>query len=579
MRHEVSDYFTGRMFRSQFAPALISAVGLAFGDMADAIVVGQRMGVTGLAAISLALPVFMVINVLMHGFGIGGSIRFSTLLAKGKKEEAVRSFQGILGVALGISILLAALGNLVLPQLLAVLGTTAADGTLYAVSRIYLQIILCGIPIFFVSYILNYYLCNDDHQRLASLGFTMGILCDIALNVVFVLMMDLGAAGAAWATVCGQIISICFYLPGLGRRASTLWLVPFRPNFKGTFGCFRVGFASSVQYLFSMLFILIANNVLLRLSGSVGVAIFDMVQNASFLILYLYNGTAKASQPLVSTFSGEFNSAGKRRTLRLGLCWGTVAGATAMLLVVLFPQAVCRLFGLTDPTTMDLGAYALRVFCLGAGFAGVSILLESYHQACGEEKNAFLLATLRGAVVLLPVTVLMSVLGISAFWWLFPVTESLSLFTFLLWSKLRRKTQMGFDSTRVCTKIIQSKQDELAPLLEELNGFCEHWDATLKQSYFVAMAVEELCTAIMTKAFDRTNGYIQVTVVAQEDGMFALHLRDSAVSFNPFSLQTEKAGDANNYDMDAMGVLVIREKANEFFYRHYQGFNTMVVKI
>lgn len=579
VKHEVKDYFTGKMFRRQFAPALISAVGLAVGDMADAIVVGQRMGVTGLAAISLALPVFMVINVLMHGFGIGGSIRFSTLLAKGKKEEGVKGFQGLLGVAVCISILLSAIGILFLPQLLAVLGTTAADGALYAVSHTYVKIILLGMPIFFISYISNYYLRNDDNQRLASFGFTVGNLSDIALNIVFVLMMDFGAAGAAWATVCGQIISICLYLPGLRCRSSALRIIPFRPNFKGTFACLKVGFSSSVQYLFSMLFLLISNNVLLHLSGNVGVAVFDMVQNASFLILYLYDGTAKASQPLVSTFCGEYNETGMRRTLQLGLYWGTAVGATAMLLVVLFPHMVCRLFGLTDSATMDIGAYALRIFCLSAGFAGVSILLEGYYQACGEEKKSFMIAALRGGVVLIPVTLLMSVLGGSAFWWLFPVTECLSLIIFLLWCKLRRKAKMGFDSTRICTRTIQSKQDELAPLIEELNRFCERWDASVKQRYFVTMAVEELCTAIKTKAFDHADGYIQLTVVAQEDGVFALHLRDNAVFFNPFSMETEKVSVADNYDMDAMGVLVVREKTKEFFYRRYQGFNTFVVKI
>ena len=83
---------------SSFRPSS-PACGLVFGDMMDGIVVGQRMGVTGLAAISLALPSFMVMNVLMHGLGLGGAIRFSGLMAKGKKEEGIRGFQGILSAA------------------------------------------------------------------------------------------------------------------------------------------------------------------------------------------------------------------------------------------------------------------------------------------------------------------------------------------------------------------------------------------------------------------------------------------------------------------------------------------------
>lgn len=91
-KHE--DYFTKKIFRKQFVPAIISACGLAFGDMMDGIVVGQRMGVTGLAAISLALPSFMVMNVLMHGLGLGGAIRFSGLMAKGKRRRESEGFRG-----------------------------------------------------------------------------------------------------------------------------------------------------------------------------------------------------------------------------------------------------------------------------------------------------------------------------------------------------------------------------------------------------------------------------------------------------------------------------------------------------
>jgi Na+-driven multidrug efflux pump len=68
------------MFFKLWIPATISSVGLALGDIADAVVVGQKMGVTGLAAISLSLPIYMVINVFMHSLGLGGSAKFSKLL-------------------------------------------------------------------------------------------------------------------------------------------------------------------------------------------------------------------------------------------------------------------------------------------------------------------------------------------------------------------------------------------------------------------------------------------------------------------------------------------------------------------
>lgn len=90
------DIFAGKMFRRLFVPSLCASVGLAFSDMADALVVGWSMGETGLAAIGVTLPLFMVINLFMHGFGIGGSVRYAQLLGAGKREEAASSFIQVL---------------------------------------------------------------------------------------------------------------------------------------------------------------------------------------------------------------------------------------------------------------------------------------------------------------------------------------------------------------------------------------------------------------------------------------------------------------------------------------------------
>ena len=93
------------------------------------------------------------------------------------------------------------------------------------------------------------------------------------------------------------------------------------------------------------------------------------------------------------------------------------------------------------------------------------------------------------------------------------------------------------------------------------------------------MSVEELCAVIQKKGMGGRPGVIQVTLIAQPDGVLALHIRDSAVSFNPFALDARRAGAGADFDPDALGVLVVREKAKEFYYRRYQGFNSLIVKI
>ena len=227
-----------------------------------------------------------------------------------------------------------------------------------------------------------------------------------------------------------------------------------------------------------------------------------------------------------------------------------------------------------------LGSRALRIYSIGTFFGGFAILIEGYYQSREMEKNAFTMTVLRSAVILIPCAMLFSVTGILHFWWLFPVTEVVSLILFFVWKKFRGEKEKIFDRERVYGKTIENKNEDLGTLTGEAEEFCEKWEADVKQSYFVTMAVEEICLAIMQKAFDgRQQGYIQVTLVALEDGQFELHIRDNATYFNPFSMDTKKWNKSGDYDMDAMGMLIIRQKAKDFFYRQYQGFNSLVVKV
>lgn len=574
-----TDHFTAKIFRRMWLPAIISSIGWALSDIADAVVVGQRMGTIGLAAIALILPVYMINCMFAHGLGIGGSVRYARLLGEGKPREAVESFNRVLHAALFISGLTAIAGNLLMTPLLRVLGTTPADGALFNAAGAYLRILISATPLFYLSNVLNYYLRNDDNARLAGAGSVTGNVVDITLNIFFVIFLGLGTAGAALSTMIGQIVAIFIYLPGVLDKTHILKLKRTMPAPHYAVAVFREGLSSSVQYLFSLVFLLACNNVLIRAGDHLSVAVFDMLQNASYLILYLYEGTNRAMQPLVSTYHGEHREDGKRTGLRYAFLYGLTVGGTLTVLIFAFPQLVCALFGLREAAAVQLGSYALRLYCLGAVFAGISILLSGYFQSCGRQQESLLLATLRGGAVLLPATLLFSLLGGTIFWWLFPVTELLSLALWLFSLKWRKHVVVPFDKDRVWRGTVRNGSEEIGTLTTEAEAFCARWDADAKQTYFVAMTIEEVCLAIIQNGFQ--NNYkkcIDLTLVA-EDGAFVLHIRDNALLFNPFALDTSKPDADGEFSIDALGMRVIKNKAKAFFYRRYGGFNSLVIKI
>ena len=560
---------------------MLSSLGWALSDMADAVVVGQRLGAVGLAAISLILPVYMVNCMFAHGLGLGGSVRYSRLLGEGRTAEAADSFHGVFGLTLLFSVATAVLGSVFIEPLLALLGTRPADGALYTATKDYLQILVAATPLFYLSNILNYYLRNDGSQRRAGVGSVAGNLCDIALNVFLVLVLDLGTRGAALSTALGQIITICIYLPGFFGKKHTLrfalprgrWLVPALSTLKA-------GMATSVQYLYQMIFFLVCNNLLIRLGGETAVAVFDVIQNTSYLILYLFEGTGRAMQPILSTYPGEHNRQGKKNAARLGFTAGLAAGGALIIFVELWPVGMCLLFGIAGSPSELLACTALRLYGAAALFAGVNILLCNYYQACENEKPSFLLETLRGAVLLIPLTFVCYALGLQRFWLLFLLTEAGSLAVFLLLGISGRYKKAELPEERIFQRTILSNASDVMDVSRELEGFCEAWDADMKQQMLATMTVEEIGMAILEHGFQgRTDGYIQLTAIMQENGELELHLRDDATTFNPFDMDTRRASQDGDFDMDSMGVLIIKKRAKEFFYRRYQGFNTLIIRI
>lgn len=574
----IDDKFTNKMYRRMWVPAIISSLGWALSDMADAVVVGQKLGTTGLAAIGLILPIYMINCMFAHSFGLGGSVKYTLLLSEGKSEEAINSFNSVLRTSLIISITFAIIGNIFMIPLLSILGTVPSDGGLYDATIGYLRILVSATPFFFLSNILNYYLRNDDNNKVAGWGSVIGNIIDIVMNVLLVIFLNLGTRGAAISTLIGQVVAIAIYLPRILNKIRPINIKSIIFDIKEGFICFRSGVSSSITYIFQLIFILLTNKLLMKISGEDGVAVFDMIQNASYLILYLYEGTTRGLQPLLSTYYGERNLRGEKHAMTLGFFSGCSVGSFVIIIILIFPQIMCKLFGISGSSAEIFGIQALRIYALGAFFAGISILLICYYQSREQEKEAFVLTALRGGIILIPCVIIFGMFFMNEFWWLFPTTEILSLLIFWIYVKLFGQ-DTTFDKERIFNSIFVNESENVSRITCEIEEFCEKWEADFKQTYLATMAVEEVCLAIKAKGNVNGTGDVCVTVISLSDGGFELHLRYDADRFNPFLLQTQKISADGDYDMDAMGIHVIKQKAKEFFYRHYQGFDSLVIKI
>ncbi len=574
------DYFVSKMFYKMLIPSVLSSVGYAFSDMADALVVGQRMGETGLAAISLCLPIYMLMNVIMYAFGMGGAVRFSALLGVGNEKEAKNCFNNIFKVSLLSGVVFALLANLFAPQILTALGAKAAGDDVYKACETYMRIISAGAPLLILNIVFSFFLRNDNNEVLAARGFIIGNITDLSLNVILVLVFDLGTAGAAASTVIGSAVAIACYMPAIvGKKRNVIGISRSELDFRQTSSCFGVGFSTSVQHLFQLVFLLVVNRVMLTLGGEVYVAVFDVVYNISFLLVYLCEGTAEAAQPLVSTFAGEQCEEDCLQVKKLSVACSVLLSGTASVLICIFAGYIAQVFGISDEI-LPTAAYAMRIYCTGTVFIALNIVISRYCQSREDGKSAFVGVLLKNLLVAVPCVIFFSTLGSRWIWIAFPVSEAVSLVFFLLYYGISQKKKTQFDQSRICRVTLSGNDAEISALLDRCGEFCDKWQAQPSQKYYVTLVIEEIVASIVRNALGHSpDGKIRITLISEPNGDFTLHILDNAIEYNPLSMRVRGKTNRTDFDIDEVSVLLIKKKTKKYLYRQFTGFNSLTVRI
>ena len=582
-----------KMFLRMLPPCFISSVTLALANIADALVVGNRVGELGLATIGLATPVYLIYNLLGIGFASGGAITHARLTAAEEREEALAHFRRLSAELLLVGAAIAVFGNIFLGTVLSGLGAGTDTPELRELCAGYVQPLLTTAPLFFLNFLLYYFIRSDDNAGLASLGFSAGCALDLVLNILFVLVMKQGVPGAVRATIIAQGVSVLIQSIHLFSGRKGILRLKAILNAKAERGkagelcrsSLKTGFSSAISNLFQFMFLLIGNRLLLMagakgaINGELAVAVFDLVLNCSFVTISVYQASSDAMQPLAATFSEEHDEQSLRYLLRMTVTTGLVSGLAVAGALAIFAGPISSLFGLGGEEAQKMAAQAMRIFLLSTPFAGALNILISFAQSTEQVRTATIGTLLRTAIFLLPITAALGYFLPADFWWLFPATEALSLAVLLpVRHSLLQKT--AGREVPVISRTMTNDNRELGTILEAVEQFCEKHDVPVKTSMKLQLAVEELCAVTMEQAFSGKNDeYIRVTLAVEAGPRYILHIRNSAPYFNPLDMRMEKAqANMTAEVMDSIGVMMVQKKAKNLSYRNYQGYNVMTVE-
>lgn len=397
---------------------ILGMIGLSCYIMADTFFVSKALGAKGLTALNIAIPVFSFISGCGLMIGMGGGIRYG--LYNSDKEKGKRIFTNAFSLCLGIALILVVLGIGFSRQIARLLG---ADDSVFAMTKTYMQMILIFAPMFMMNNLLLSFVRNDGAPQLAMAGMLLGSLSNIILDWLFMFPMGMGMFGAVLATCIAPIISMLVLSPFFIKKRNNFALVKCRIKLKSIRGICTSGLPSLVTELSAGLVMIIFNILILGLEGNIGVAAYGVVANISLVLMAVYSGLAQGMQPIVSKNFGR----GKDTKVLLKYGIITVLGISLIACtgIFVFAEGIAGIFN--SEGNMELQRIAvegLRLYFLGAVFAGLNIVLAVYFTATDNAKPGNIISLLRGFVVIVPMAFVLSALfGMTGVWLTFLVTE------------------------------------------------------------------------------------------------------------------------------------------------------------
>ncbi|MDE7167494.1 MAG: MATE family efflux transporter [Clostridia bacterium] len=437
-------------------PCVLSLVISALYNIVDQIFVGNSsLSLRGNAATGIVFPIFIIAQGFAWWFGDGCAAYLNICQGRNDSQNAHK--------AIGTGIVLTIISSVVLMAVFYPIRTPflmlcgASEETLPLAIEYY-NVILGFFPVFMAMNMMNGVIRADGSPGWSMASMLTGAGINIVLDGIFILVLDMGMAGAAWATVIGQcasfIISLLYFI--LKTKTFKMKLKSFIPDFKEFATPAKLGLSSFIIQM-AIVIISVVCNIMLKKYGEISnygvdipIAIIAIESKVFTVVINIVVGIVLGCQPIISYNMGAKNY-DRVKKLYLYLLASTVA--IGLIFTIIFeaaPSAVVSIFGDPDPTQGDpekyweFGVKTFRIFLMSVTLTCTIKMSSIFFQASGKPVFAVVSALVRDLVCFVPLLCIMPVfLGIDGILWSAAIADGVAIivaiiFTVIFFKSLKK---------------------------------------------------------------------------------------------------------------------------------------------
>ncbi len=423
-----------------FGSTLITCI-YSFVDMA---VVGQAIGPNGASALAIVAPVWNLIYFISLLTGVGGSILFSNLKAKGKGDENTY-FTSSFILCLVLCLLEWILFLVFEKKILIFFG--AKDKTLLNLAITYLKPVKYTFPIFLFNNYLSVFIRNDNNPTLSTIGILGGGIFNVIGDIGFVFGLNMGIFGAGLATAIGAVISMLILLSHFFTKKNTLKFVKPTKIFIQFKNIFLTGFSSGFVDVAMGILTIMFNNQILKYIGNDALSVYGPIINIFTFVQCTAYAVGQAAQPLISSNFGGDKIDRVNKTLRYSLISIAILTIFWLLITMIYPNMFIYLFMKPTDSILEIAPSIIRTYALSFILLPFNVFSTYYFQSILKPRYGILVSILRGLVISSILLYLLPLINGSMIWWVMPITELIvAILVLLLIVKCQRKINKNINN-------------------------------------------------------------------------------------------------------------------------------------
>lgn len=405
-------------------PAMAAMLMVLVYNLVDTFFIGQTNDALQVAAVSLTTPVFLMFMAVGTVFGIGGTSVISRALGERNYDYAKKVCAFCMW---GCVIVGTAMSTLFLLFMNPILSLIGASSETWSLSKTYLTIVVCSGPFVLISNCYANIIRAEGASGQAMMGQLLGNLLNVILDPIMILGFGWNIAGAAIATVIGNILGagyyICYFLRG--KSNLSIRLKDFTVKTGVCSGVLVIGIPAALGSVLMSISQIITNSQMAGY-GDMAVAGIGVAMKVTVITGMICMGLGQGIQPLLGYCVGAKLWKRFKDVFRFSILFALLLGISATMICYLLTNQIVSAF-LTNMTAFGHAVKFARILLTTSFLFGVFYVLINALQAMGAATASLVISLSRQGIIYIPALfILQALMGMTGLAWAQPIADILS---------------------------------------------------------------------------------------------------------------------------------------------------------